>query len=146
MVGGTERGVRRLHRSTLLLAMSLFEFAGMRRQLARLGALRCEDGPASQPSSSARAQPLPLYQPLADPKRHVTVVTTAAVPWMTGTAVNPLLRAGHLAEKRGPGMVTLLVPWVEVGDQRMLFPRGVTFVTPIPHHPPPPLPMELWMR
>ena len=43
--------------------------------------------------------------------KHVTVVTTASLPWMTGTAVNPLLRTVELA-RRGAN-VTLMLPFVD---------------------------------
>jgi digalactosyldiacylglycerol synthase len=65
---------------------------------------------------------------LASPGRHVVVVTTAALPWRTGTAVNPALRAAHLA---AAGLrVTLLVPWLPPSEQPQVYPPGQVFQTP----------------
>ncbi|GMH70781.1 hypothetical protein TL16_g05492, partial [Triparma laevis f. inornata] len=44
---------------------------------------------------------------------HVTIVTSASLPWMTGTAVNPLLRASYLLSRKGFKGVTIMLPWLE---------------------------------
>lgn len=55
--------------------------------------------------------------------RDVAIVTTAAIPWMTGTSINPALRAVYLA--KDGHRVTLVVPWLDtVEEQRKVFSKG----------------------
>jgi len=67
---------------------------------------------------------------LREPGRHVVIVTTATLPWRTGTAVNPLLRAAYTAKILSKSKVILLVPWLAVSEQKKIFPKGLTFSTP----------------
>jgi hypothetical protein len=55
---------------------------------------------------------------LAPLQRKICVVTTAALPWRTGTAVNPLLRALYLTRGRPSKNITLLIPWLPDAESR----------------------------
>jgi hypothetical protein len=70
---------------------------------------------------------------IADKSKRIWVVTTAALPWMTGTAVNPLLRAAYMTEgrKEAGGGVTLMLPWLERRqDQEAVYGAHRVFETP----------------
>lgn len=54
---------------------------------------------------------------LRDTNRTIWIITTASLPWMTGTSINPLLRAAYLAKDRPEGKVYLMIPWLPREEQ-----------------------------
>jgi len=87
--------------------------------------------PVPQPAKPGE-EVLP-HTDLSDLSKHVWIVTTASLPWKTGTAVNPLLRAAYLTKGRNEagGSVTLMVPWLERSeDQERVYGDQNMFQTP----------------
>lgn len=65
--------------------------------------------------------PITKASDLSDTTRSIHIVTTASLPWMTGTAVNPVLRALYFQQTRSSpdAKVTLVIPWVEKEEERL---------------------------
>lgn len=82
----------------------------------------------SSVASVEKRMPLSHASDMRTDRRHITIVTTAAIPWMTGTSVNPALRAIYLA-KDGHD-VTLVVPWLSTRfEQSQVFSKDEFFET-----------------
>ncbi|TVU14564.1 hypothetical protein EJB05_38039 [Eragrostis curvula] len=71
----------------------------------------------------------PVKYKISDNRRQVAIVTTASLPWMTGTSINPLFRAAYLA-RSAKQKVTLVVPWLTKSDQELVYPNDITFTSP----------------
>mmetsp|Transcript_30542 Transcript_30542/g.72055 ORF Transcript_30542/g.72055 Transcript_30542/m.72055 type:complete len:921 (-) Transcript_30542:24-2786(-) len=67
------------------------------------------------PSPRKDGEDVVPHTDIGDKSKKMLIVTTAALPWMTGTAVNPLLRAAYMTSGRSEagGSVTLMLPWLE---------------------------------
>jgi len=85
------------------------------------------------PAPAKDGEPVLPHTDIADKSKRIWIVTTAALPWMTGTAVNPLLRAAYMTEGRteAGGSVTLMLPWLErEQDRDSVYGKSREFETP----------------
>jgi hypothetical protein len=73
------------------------------------------------------------FSDISDPTRHIWIVTTASLPWRTGTSINPFLRALHFVRRRLHlyhsdkivGKVSLVIPWINDMEDAMKLYGGV---------------------
>jgi hypothetical protein len=84
------------------------------------------------PVPAQPGEPVLPHTDITDKSKRILIVTTASLPWMTGTAVNPLLRAAYLTKGRPQkgGSVTLMLPWLErMSDQERVYGKEKAFVS-----------------
>ena len=92
-----------------------------------------DEPPITEEKKDGKEEEPPKMDPvsdLSDPSRKICVVTTAALPWRTGTAVNPIARALYLTRGRPKYSVTLMIPWLEGRDEQAKVYGKNTFETP----------------
>mmetsp|Transcript_22471 Transcript_22471/g.32178 ORF Transcript_22471/g.32178 Transcript_22471/m.32178 type:complete len:811 (-) Transcript_22471:2321-4753(-) len=100
--------------------------------------LRLDDASINSDGGDDDYDAITTQSDLTLPNRHIHVVTTAALPWMTGTALNPLLRAAYLCKmtkeinsNSTQQYVTLVIPWLELEqDRKELYPSSDVFHSP----------------
>jgi hypothetical protein len=85
------------------------------------------------PKPAQPGQEVLPHTDLSDLSKRIWIVTTASMPWRTGTAVNPLLRAAYLCSKErteGGGSVSLMLPWLErKSDQDRVYGQSKGFTS-----------------
>ena len=89
--------------------------------------------PIPKPRPVTQEEDILPHTNIGDKSKNIWIVTTASLPWMTGTAVNPLLRAAYLSTGRraAGGSVTLMLPWVERDeDQKRIYGKEKMFERP----------------
>jgi hypothetical protein len=85
------------------------------------------------PKPAQAGQEVLPHTDLSDLSKRIWIVTTASMPWRTGTAVNPLLRAAYLCSKErtdAGGGVSLMLPWLErQSDQDRVYGQSKGFAS-----------------